>query len=53
MDIDVWLRITSYRKLRDGTPCPNDQSEGLKHAGKMTFGRYKEFEYKQLEKSCT
>jgi hypothetical protein len=41
------------RRLRDGNLCPKDQLEDLKHVGKMTFGRYKEHECKQLEESCT
>jgi hypothetical protein len=47
---NVRLKIILRRKL---SPCPNDQSKGLKHAEKMTFGRYKEYECKQLEKSST
>jgi hypothetical protein len=48
--LNICLRITLYRKLRDGNPCPNDQSGDLKHSGKMTFGKHKEFECKQPEK---
>jgi hypothetical protein len=47
---NVRRKITLYRKLRDGNPCPNDQSGGLKHDGKVTFERHTEFERKQLEK---
>jgi hypothetical protein len=52
-----WLRHVErmtesniVQKIKDGNPCPNAQSGGPKHAGKMTFGRHKEFECKQLEK---
>jgi hypothetical protein len=41
------------RRLRDRTPCLKDQLEGLKHGGKMTFGRYKEHEHTHLEESGT
>jgi hypothetical protein len=41
------------KRLRDGNPCLKDQLEDLKHVGKMTFGRYKEHEHKQLEESGT
>jgi len=40
--LNAWLRIILCRRLRDGNPCVKDQSEDLKHVGKMTFGRYKE-----------
>jgi hypothetical protein len=40
-----------FRRLRDGNPCLNGQLEDLKHFGKMTFRRYKEYELKQLEES--
>jgi hypothetical protein len=32
-------RIILYRRLKDGNPCPNVQSEDLKCAGKMAFLR--------------
>jgi hypothetical protein len=51
--LNAWLRIILFRGLRYGNPCLKDQLEDLKHTGKMTFGRYKEHEYKQLEESST
>jgi hypothetical protein len=42
-----------FRRLRDGNPCLKGQLEDLKHVGKMTFGRYKEYECKQLEENST
>ena len=41
------------RRSRDGNTCLKDQLEDLKHVGKMTFGRYKEHERKQLEDNST
>jgi hypothetical protein len=35
--LNVCRKLTVERKSRDGNPCPNDRSEDLKHAGKMTF----------------
>jgi len=51
--LNAWLKIILCRRLRDGNPCPKDQLENLKHARKMTFGRYKEHKHKQLEESST
>jgi len=41
------------RRLSDGKPCPKDQLENLKHTGKITFGRYKEYECMELEENST
>jgi len=51
--LNTWLRIILCRGLRDGNPCLKDQSQDLKHVGKMTFGRYKEHKRTQLEESST
>jgi hypothetical protein len=37
----MYEKITLCRKLRDGNPCSNDQSGGLKHTGKMAFWEIK------------
>ena len=51
--LNAWLRIILCRRLKDGNPCLKDQLEDLKHVGKITFGRYKEHKYRQLEESST
>jgi len=51
--LNAWPRIILCRRLRDGNSCLKDQLKDLKHAGKMTFGRYKERERSQLEESST
>jgi hypothetical protein len=51
--LNAWPRIIMCRRLRDGNPCLKNKLEDLKHVGKMTFGRYKEHEHKQLEESGT
>jgi hypothetical protein len=43
----------NVQKIRRWKPCLKDQLEDLKHVGKMTFGRYKKHEHKQLEESGT
>ena len=42
-----------FRRLRDGNPCLKGQLEDLKHVGKTTFGRYKEYECTQFEENST
>jgi len=39
--------------FRDGNQCLKDQSEDLRHVGKINFGRYKEHKRTQLEESST
>jgi hypothetical protein len=43
----------NVQKIKRWNPCLKDQMEDRKHVGKMTFGRYKEHEHKQLEESGT
>jgi len=49
--LNAWPKIIMCRRSRDGSPCLKDQLEDLKHAGKMTFVRYKEHKERQLEES--
>ena len=51
--LNAWPRIIMFRRLRDGNPCLKGQLEDLKHVGKKTFGRYKEYECTQSEENGT
>ena len=51
--LNAWPRIVMFRRLRDGNPCLKGQLEDLKHFGKATFGRCKEYECTQLEENGT
>ena len=51
--LNAWPKIIMFRRLRDGNPCLKGQLEDLKHVGKLTFGRYKEYECRQLEEGST
>ena len=48
--LNAWPRIIMFRRLRDGNPCLKGQLEDLKHVGKTTFGRYKEYELHNWKK---
>jgi hypothetical protein len=36
--------IIMLKRSREGNPRRKDQLEGLRHVGKVTFGRYKKHE---------
>jgi len=50
---NAWPRIIMFRRSRDRNLCLKGQLEDLKYVGKMTFGRYKEYECTQLDESST